>query len=252
MKIDILPNKRQLGKAAAEAGAAAIREALQEKGEANIVLATGASQFEMLENLVAAENLDWRRVTCFHLDEYVRLPIGHPASFYKYLRERFLEKLPAPPKVFHFIRLEGNQTDTEVNHEIMRMNELLADIAIDVAFIGIGENGHLAFNDPPADFATKDPFIVVELDEACRRQQFGEGWFEELDDVPKSAVSMSVNQILKAELIVCSVPDERKARAVQRALEGTVTAEVPASILQEHKNTILFLDRDSASLLARS
>ena len=252
MNIEIFPNKQELGKAAAACGATAIREALKTKKEANIVLATGASQFEMLEHLVAAEEVDWSCVNCFHLDEYIGLPAEHPASFHKYLRERFVEKLPVPPKVFHFIRLAGDQTDDEVHREIQRINALLSGTEVDVAFIGIGENSHLAFNDPPADFDTTDPFIVVELDDACRQQQFGEGWFEKLSDVPSTAVSMSVKQILKSNLIVCSVPDERKANAVRRSVEGTVSPDVPASILQKHPNTTLFLDRASAALLKRS
>src|SRR5207302_1110219 len=177
-----------------------------------------------------------------HLDEYVGLPITHPASFRRYLQERFVGRLPSPLRAFHAINGEG---DCEA--ECRRLNALIAGKTIDVAFIGIGENGHLAFNDPPADFNTDEPYIVVTLDEKCRLQQTGEGWFAGLDEVPMQAISMTIRQILKAQKIVCSVPDSRKAEAVKGALEGPVTPLVPASILQQHPATTLYLDRHSAS-----
>jgi glucosamine-6-phosphate deaminase len=185
-------------------------------------------------------------VTAFHLDEYAGMPISHPASFRRYLKERFVEKLPAPPRAFYWIDGEG-----DLAAECRRLNAIIARHPIAVAFIGIGENGHLAFNDPPADFETEAPYIVVNLDDACRRQQLGEGWFPTLDDVPQQAISMSIRQIFKSEQIVCTVPDRRKAQAIQVAVEGPVTPQVPASILQQHPRTTLFLDRDSASLLVR-
>ncbi len=246
MRVEVLENKNKLGEKAARDGADAIRQALAQRGEANVILATGASQFEMLSHLVREPGIDWGRVTCFHLDEYAGMPITHPASFRKYLKERFVEQLPAPPRAFHYINAEGDcWTECE------RLGQLIQKHPIDVAFIGIGENGHIAFNDPPADFTTEKPYIVVELDEACRRQQLGEGWFPTLDDVPRQAISMSVRQIMKSKRIICSVPDERKAKAVQGAVEGPVTPERPASILQQHDQCTIYLDPPAASLLKR-
>lgn len=236
--------KLQAGAAAASCGAQALREALAAKGHASIIVATGASQFEMLEHLVAEPEIAWHKVTGFHLDEYVGLPITHPASFRRYLWERFVSRLPLPLAAFHYLNGEDDP-----HAECQRASALIASHEIDVCFCGIGENGHLAFNDPPADFETEKPYLVVELDEACRRQQMGEGWFSTLDDVPKQAISMSVRQILKSRLIVCTVPDRRKAEAVKNCLTGEVTPQHPASILQTHPNTWCFLDRGAASLL---
>jgi glucosamine-6-phosphate deaminase len=246
MKIEIFPDKQEMGAAAAQRGAMAIRQATEARGAANIIVATGASQFEMLAELAASPDLDWSKVACFHLDEYVGLTEEHPASFCKYLRERFVEKLPQPPKAFHYIH-PGDLPE----QEIAKLNNLIQQIQIDVAFIGIGENGHLAFNDPPADFETEQPYLVVKLDEACRKQQLGEGWFQTLAAVPKKAISMSVRQILKSREIVCTVPDKRKSVAVRDAVQGDVSPAVPASILQQHANTTLFLDEPAASLLKK-
>ena len=245
MQTTVFPTKPELGKAAAAEGAALIREALAARGEANLIVATGASQFEMLEALTAEPGIDWSRVTGFHLDEYVGLPITHPASFRAYLWQRFVSRLPLPPRAFHFL-------DAEVSPEAecARVGAILRQHPVDVAFIGIGENGHIAFNDPPADFETEEPFLIVDLDEACRRQQLGEGWFPTLDAVPKRAISMSVRQILKSAAIICTVPDLRKAHAVRAAVKGPVTREVPASILQRHPDCRLFLDTAAASLLS--
>ena len=244
MTIDVSSNKKELGKRAAELGAKVLRKALREKGSANIIVATGASQFEMLANLVKANDIAWNNVTGFHLDEYVGLPITHGASFRKYLWERFVSALPLPMRAFHFVN-----ADQDAQRECDRLGKIIAKHPIDVAFIGIGENGHVAFNDPPADFTTKRPYLVVNLDEACRRQQMGEGWFRTLAAVPRRAISMSPRQIMKSAAIVCTVPDQRKAQAVKNSVEGDVTPNVPASILQQHKNCALFLDRPSASLL---
>ena len=246
MRIDIAPTKQELGRRAAAAGAEIIRSVLGQRGKANIILATGASQFEMLAELVK-HAVDWSKVTCFHLDEYVGMPMSHPASFRKYLKERFVDQLATGPAAFHFLNAEGDPKS-----ECRRLGEVIKQHPIDVAFIGIGENGHVAFNDPPADFRTHKPYLVVDLDEACRKQQLGEGWFPSLKAVPKRAISMSPNQIMKSAAIVCTVPDERKARAVRDSLEGEITPDVPASILQRHKNCTLFLDRASASLLHRN
>ena len=244
MKTIICQSKNELGQQAATSGAQAIRAALAARGAATIVVATGASQFEMLEQLVQTPDLDWSRVTAFHLDEYVGMSAEHPASFRRYLRERFIEKLPQKLAAFHPIDGEG-----DARAECARLNDLLAPLAVDVCFAGIGENGHLAFNDPPADFDVKAPYLVVDLDEACRRQQMGEGWFPTLEDVPRQAISMSISQIMSAQTVICSVPDERKARAVKACLQGEVSNLAPASILQNHRGAEIYLDPASASLL---
>lgn len=234
-----------MGSQAAHDGAKALIDAVERNnGHASIIVATGASQFEMLEALAATEDMPWHRITCFHLDEYVGLPITHPASFRLYLWQRFVSKLPIPPSAFHYLNAED-----DCQAECDRVGKILAQHSVDVAFVGIGENGHLAFNDPPADFETDEPYIVVDLDEACRRQQQGEGWFPTLDDVPQKAISMSVRQIMKSRKIVCTVPDQRKAEAVRNAVEGSVSRDVPASILQQHPDCSLYLDQPAASLL---
>ncbi len=244
MQLVISDSEQEGGRRAARDATELIRRAIEQRGRVNIILATGASQFAMLDELVAADRIDWSVVTAFHLDEYVGMPATHPASFRRYLRERFVERLPQPPAAFHYLDAE-----TDPQTECRRVGEILERHPIDVAFIGIGENGHLAFNDPPADFQTEQPYLVVELDEACRRQQLGEGWFATLDDVPRQAVSMSIRQIMKSETLICTVPDRRKAEAVRAAVEGPVTPDVPASILQQHPRVTLYLDSESASLL---
>jgi glucosamine-6-phosphate deaminase len=244
MNVVISENAKAMGQEAAEVGAEAIRQAITEHGQANIIVATGASQFETLEALVAAEGIDWSRVVGFHLDEYIGVSADHPASFCGYLKKRFVDLVSIG--TFHYV---DGDADPEV--ECSRLGKLITHHPIDVAFVGIGENGHLAFNDPPADFETEKPYLVVELDDACRQQQFGEGWFESLDAVPTKAISMSIRQIMRTGAIVCSVPDERKAQAVASALEGSVTPNVPASILQEHGDVTLFLDDAAASRLTQ-
>jgi glucosamine-6-phosphate deaminase len=242
-RLFVEPDKTACGRAAAAHGVGLLRGALSARGGANIIVATGVSQFEVLSGL-AKEEVRWDGVTIFHLDEYVGLPISHPASFRRYLWQRFHSKLPLPPRVFHY--LDG---EAEPAGECARVGGLLQQHPIDVAFVGIGENGHLAFNDPPADFETAEPYILVELDPACRRQQLGEGWFPTFDAVPRQAISMSICQIMKSAAIVCTVPEERKAEAVRNSVEGPVTPHVPASILQTHPNCSLFLDQAAASLL---
>lgn len=241
MEIIIKQNKEELGKYAAEKGAALINKAIKEKGFANIILATGASQFEMLQYLVEAE-VDWGKVTCFHLDEYIGLKENHHASFRKYLKERFYTKVNV--NEFYFINGENNAED-----ECSRLNDIITNHDICVAFIGIGENAHLAFNDPPADFETELPYIIVDLDKACRLQQFNEGWFPDLESVPTRAISMSIKQILKSQSIICTVPDERKAKAVRDSVKEEVSPLIPGTILKEHQDTTLVLDNDSASLI---
>lgn len=247
MELHILDTKPQMACGAAARAAEIIRAAIMQRGGANVVFPTGASQLEMLAELVAAPGIDWSCVTAFHLDEYIGMADSHPASFHRYLRERIIARLPGPLAEFHFI--DGLH---DAAAECRRLGEVLARCPIDLALIGIGENGHLAFNDPPADFTTDRAFLVVQLDEACRRQQFGEGWFPTLDAVPPTAITMSVPQIMRAAHLVCTVPDGRKARAAQAALEGPVTPQVPASILQRHPAVSIFLDPDSAALLRRS
>ncbi|HSW01866.1 MAG TPA: glucosamine-6-phosphate deaminase [Sedimentisphaerales bacterium] len=241
----IYRNKKEAGTAAANSAAQAIRSAIRNKGQANIILATGASQFEMLDQLVASHGIDWLKVVMFHLDEYIGLEADHPAGFRKYLQERFVDPV-TPLKAAYFVR--GDAEDPA--EECRRLGVLIASNPIDVACIGIGENGHLAFNDPPADFETEEAYLTVQLDEQCRKQQLGEGWFPRLEDVPSKAISMSIRQILQSRQLVVTVPDMRKARAVKNALEGPVTPQCPASILQQHPNCSIFLDELSASLLS--
>ena len=242
MNIHKSTSKNDLGKEAAKIGAQKIRESISSQGEANIIVATGASQFEMLNHLTKENGIDWTKVTGFHLDEYIGIPIDHSASFRLYLWKRFVSKLPVPIKAFHFINADQNP-----ENECIRLARIINDIQINAAFIGIGENSHIAFNDPPADFETSDPYIIVNLDKDCQKQQLGEGWFESLDDVPDQAISMSVTQIMRSEMIICSVPDKRKASAVSKTIAGEVTTSCPASILQKHPDCSLFLDRGSAS-----
>lgn len=243
MEKHVLENPELMGKAAGMRAGEEIRKVLDQKGFANIILATGTSQFNTLQTLIATPDIDWSRITMFHLDEYIGLPITHPASFRKYLTERFITQVPAL-KAAHLIDGEKDPVS-----ECQRLRKLIRAVDIDVALVGIGENGHLAFNDPPADFNTDDPYIVVDLDEACRQQQFGEGWFPTLDAVPRQAISMSIRQIMKSNMIICSVPDERKAAAVRDCLEEPISNMHPASILRQHPNCALYLDQAAASLL---
>jgi glucosamine-6-phosphate deaminase len=245
MKIETKKNPKDLGKAAGAAGAQHIRKAITEKGFANIILATGTSQFETLNQLLVEPGIDWGKVTMFHLDEYISLPITHPASFRKYLKERFISKVP-PLKAVHLINGEG-----DIDNECKQLADNINKSPIDVAFIGIGENGHLAFNDPPADFDTEVPYIVVVLDEACRKQQMGEGWFTSMDEVPRQAISMSIKQILRSKAIICSVPDMRKAEAVKNCFEHPVSNLFPSTALRGHGDCVVFLDVDSSSLLGK-
>ena len=242
MHLTIYPSKGTLGAAAAADASEAIRAAVAESGRARIIAATGASQFEFLAALVSLSDVPWERVELFHFDEYIGLSADHPASFRRYLRERLIE--PARIGTVHL--LNGEQDPHDV---CARIGALIAAAPVDVAFVGIGENAHLAFNDPPADFDTREPYLVVSLDEACRRQQVGEGWFSELESVPTQAISMSCRQILASRRILCIAPDARKAEAVRATVEGPVTPHVPASILQTHDDVTLYLDVDSASRL---
>jgi glucosamine-6-phosphate deaminase len=243
MQMRVFPDQAALATAAAREAAARIRTAIASSGRARIIAATGVSQIAFLDALIREAGLSWPNVEMFHLDEYVGLPPDHPASFRKYLRERLIQ----PAGIVRFHLLDGSRDPADVCRTAGR--ELTSE-PIDVAFVGIGENGHLAFNDPPADFETEDPYLVVRLDEACRRQQVGEGWFKTIAAVPQQAITMSIRQILKSRAIVAVVPEARKAQAVQRCLEGPVSPMVPASILRTHPETTLFLDEESAALLA--
>ena len=243
MKVRRFESRREMARAAAAHAASTIARAIAARGRARIIVATGASQFEFLEDLVSSQDVDWTRVTLFHLDEYVGLPISHPASFRKYILERVLQKTA----IQDYLLLDG---EGDVREVCRRAGLALNALPVDVAFVGIGENGHLAFNDPPADFATEEPYLVVQLDEACRRQQVGEGWFGSIADVPRSAISMSIRQILKSAEIIGVVPDARKAAPVKAALEGPVTPDLPASALRGHPAVTMYLDAASAALVA--
>jgi len=229
---------------AAAYAAASIRKAIAERDRCRIVLATGTSQFAFLDALTSIPGIEWNKVEAFHLDEYVGMPETHPASFRKILLERVIHKVGILK--YHFIQADAR----DLSAALREVGRQLTSAPIDVAFVGIGENGHIAFNDPPADFETEDPYIVVELDEACRRQQVGEGWFTDISEVPKQAVSMSVRQIMKSREIIAVVPDKRKARAVKLCFEGEISPMEPASMLRRHPNTTVYLDEDSASQLS--
>jgi glucosamine-6-phosphate deaminase len=241
--IKCFDDKKQMAKVAAEEAASILREAIREKGKARIIAATGAAQFAFLEVLTGLPNIDWQKVEMFHLDEYIGIPESHPASFCRFLKERLILKTGITQ---HHL-LHGDVDPAAVIRDV---GKALAAAPIEVAFVGIGENGHLAFNDPPADFQTEEPYLIVELDEACRRQQLGEGWFATLEDVPRRAISMSIRQILKAKKILCFVPDARKAKAVHSCFDGEISPAAPASILRTHEQTNVYLDKESAALLS--
>jgi glucosamine-6-phosphate deaminase len=242
MVLKVFDNKISLGDAAAEQAAAAIRKAIRERGQARVIAATAASQLEFLDALTKASQIDWRRVELFHLDEYIGLPITHPGSFRKMLVDQVIEKTG----ITKYHLLDGDANPAEV---VRRVGEELKSAPVDIAFVGIGENGHLAFNDPPADFEVEDPYLIVDLDEACRRQQVGEAWFADISQVPKQAISMSVRQILKTNEILAVVPDSRKAQAIKACFEGAISPMAPASILRTHANATIYLDNNSAALL---
>jgi len=241
--IKVFDDKPSLGRAAAQQAADAIRQAIQQRSRARMIAATGASQFELLDALTSLPGIEWGQVEMFHLDEYIGLPVDHPASFRNYLLARLINKVG----ITHHHLLDGEANPAEVIRDV---GNALQEAPIDVALVGIGENGHLAFNDPPADFATEEPYLVVTLDEACRRQQVGEGWFTTLAEVPRQAISMGIRQILKSRAIIAVVPDARKARAVAACCEGEISPLTPASILRTHPDTTLYLDKSSAAQLS--
>ena len=243
MKIEVFTTREACSAAAADKGAEILSKAITANGRASFVVATGASQFDILKSLTKQEGIDWRVTTMYHLDEYIGMTADHPASFRRYLKERLVDVVH--PGTVHFIQGEADDPAAECR----RISHIISQDKIDVAFVGIGENGHLAFNDPPADFDTDTPYITVELDHACRQQQFGEGWFATLEAVPDRAISMSIQQIMRSETIICTVPDERKAQAVKQCFEGEISSLHPASILREHPRAYVYLDNDAASLL---
>ena len=238
MEIRICKDRYELGKSAAKFVANEINKVIAEKGIARIALSTGASQFDTLANLIT-QDVDWSKVEMFHLDEYVDLPESHKASFRKYLKEKFTTKVSLKNAYF----VEG----TEENRK--ELCKIISKEPIDIGLIGIGVNAHIAFNDPPADFETEEPYIVVNLNDTCKKQQVGEGWFATVDDVPKQAVSMSVKQIMKCKNIVSCVPYPVKADAVLKTLSGEVSNLVPATILKTHPNFTLYIDADSSQKL---
>jgi glucosamine-6-phosphate deaminase len=243
MLIKVFEDRVSLGRAAAKQAAAAIRLAIAERGRARIIAATAASQLEFLDALTKMPGIDWSKVEAFHLDEYIGLPVTHPGSFRKMLLEQLVQKTG----IANYHLLDGDAADP--GEVVQREGRALASMPVDIAFLGIGENGHIAFNDPPADFKTEEPYIIVNLDEACRQQQVGEAWFADISQVPKRAMSMSARQILKAKEILAVVPGPRKAEAVKLCLEGTINPMAPASILRTHADTTIYLDKQSASLL---
>ena len=243
LKVKIYQTESEMGEAAAIFTATHLNSVINQKGTANLILATGTSQFAMLEAL-KEQVIDWEKITVFHLDEYIGISDQHPASFRKYLKERILD-IVSPGRVYLI-----NGDAENLKEEMSAYEKLLKENPVDFACIGIGENGHIAFNDPPvADF--NDPLWVkdVELDEACRRQQFGEGWFSTFDDVPKKAVSLTITAIMNCKVISCVVPDERKAEAVYNTLNAEISTACPATILRRHPDTTLYLDSASASKL---
>ena len=243
MKIEILKNSEELGKVAAKFCAGVINKTIEEKGAARIILSTGASQFDTLKALVE-EKVDWSKVEMFHLDEYMNMSDTHPASFRKYLKERFVSLLPL--QKVNYVIGEGN-----IQENLRILTEEIRKAPIDLALIGIGENAHIAFNDPPANFDSKEAYAVVNLDEKCRKQQLGEGWFPTLEDVPKQAISMTVHQIMESNVIVSCVPYRVKAEAIRATLSNDTTNMIPATMLKTHAQIYLYLDQDSASLIEK-
>lgn len=244
MLIRVFDNSGALSRAASTDAAALLRTAIAARGVARLVAATGSSQIAFLDHLCGEPGIAWDKVELFHLDEYLGLPADHPASFRRFLRDRLVDRVGI--RRVHF--LDGTADPAKVARETAAA---ISAAPVDVAFAGIGENAHLAFNDPPADFETDSPFLVVDLDEACRRQQVGEGWFPSIEDVPARAITMSVKQMLKARTILCLASGARKARAVASSFgQAPISPLVPASILRDHAGTTVYLDRAAASGLA--
>jgi len=242
MQLRLIPDPATIATQVAEHGARILREALARHGEATLVAATGMSQLAMLHQLARAPGIDWTRTTVFHLDEYIGLPATHRASFRRYLRERFLAHLPAQPA---FVGIQGDAPD--IAAELARLNQLLASRRVDLGFAGVGDNGHLAFNDPPADFSVESPYIEVRLDDTSRRQQAGQGWFDDIDQVPRRAISMSVRQILRCQHLLLTVTGAHKAQALHNTIEGPIDPACPASAVQQHAQCTVYIDAAAAS-----
>ena len=240
--VRIHPTSEELGQAAASHARDSLQSLLVNQKSVRMLAATGASQLAFLDILTGDRSVEWQRVELFHLDEYVGLGLQHPASFARYIKERIIDRTG----IERYHLLDGTLDPHAVTAE---MGQKIAAAPIDLAFVGIGENGHLAFNDPPADFEADDPYLVVELDQMCRQQQVGEGWFRSLEDVPTRAITLSIKQLMKAAEILCIVPDRRKAMAVRACLDGPVSPLAPASVLRLHPNATIYLDRESSSLL---
>ena len=247
LQIEISQNEAAAAMKAASMGAAILRNLAKVKTKINIVLATGKSQISMLNQLTGAPDIPWNRINVFHLDEYIGISGNHPASFRRYLMDHFVNKVP---NLLSFNEINGDAD--EYQEEILRLNELISNYPVDLCFAGIGENGHLAFNDPPADFSVVTPYINVTLDSECRMQQYNEGWFDNVADVPTHAISMSISQIMSSQHLIVTVPNSRKAQAVKNTLESKVSPRVPASILQQHSDCHLYLDLDSSRLLNKT
>lgn len=239
MKVNISETDDQLGRIAAKRAAEVLNQAIKKRGRGRIALSTGGSQFSFFKYFVQ-EQVDWEKVEMFHLDEYVDLPITHPASFRKYLKERFLDIVPVGKA--HLVNVEGDLAEN-----INVLSKAIQEAPIDLGVIGIGENAHIAFNDPPADFETTESYITVDLDDVCKMQQVGEGWFKTIEEVPKQAITMSVKQIMTCKEIISCVPFEVKAEALKQTLGNDVTNDIPATILKTHPNWHLYLDKDSSA-----
>lgn len=239
MIINICSDAAELGREAAVSAAIVLNEAIEKNGEARLVLSTGSSQFETLDSLLK-QKIDWKRVEVFHLDEYIGIPVTHKASFRKYLYERFINHIPV--RKFHSVDVEG-----EIEYKIQMLTDEIRKRPVDLGLIGIGVNGHIAFNDPPADFDTQEAYIIVELDEECRMQQVNEGWFQSLKDVPPRAVSMTPYQIMQCKRIISCVPHKIKSVAVKNTLINNLTPIVPATMLKQHPILTIYLDVYSAS-----
>ena len=244
MKITICEDKNELGREAAKTGAEEIRKAIEKKGNANLAFVTGTSQIQTLKSLAQEGNIDWSKVNIFFLDEYLGIPKDHRASSYNFLNDHFLKFLP---KESHIHPIDGEIENVEKTLD--SLNDEMKDYPLDVSFVCIGENGHLALNDPPADLTTKAPYIVVELEKRSRKQQVNEGWFDNFEQVPEKAITMSIREIMSSEHIICSCPDQRKARAVAMAVFDDITAASPCALLRSGKDVHLFLDRQSDCLI---
>ncbi|HTB84572.1 MAG TPA: glucosamine-6-phosphate deaminase [Candidatus Sulfotelmatobacter sp.] len=242
LQVKISSTRAEMGAIAAVAAAEILRSAIQRQGFARIIVASAPSQNELIAGLAMAPGIDWSRVTVFHMDEYVGISESNPASFRNYQQRHLLNQVK--PAVFVGIR--GEMSDPEA--ECARYSVLLAEAPVDLVCMGVGENGHIAFNDPPvADFADPKRVKVVELDDVCRQQQVNDGCFPDFKSVPRQAITLTCSMLMSGRALVCVVPGSRKAAAVAAMLDGKISTACPASILRQHPSATLFLDTDSAS-----